>query len=640
MPNKLISIRDMLKSAETAVKSGDAARATSLYAAVLARAPGHSKAKRALQRLRRGIAGAQGLTQADVNQVIATLNSGRFEEAVRLTRGLIARAPKEPLLYNILGMALASSGKNAEAIKVFRNAVKINPSYAEALANLGASFLEVDQVADALANLQKATRLKPDLAEAFHNLGTAYGRDGQQDQALISFDKALKIRPDYVNALNSKGVLLKDRGQLSEAISCYQAGLAISPNSADILINLGYALNQFNQEEQAADYLQQALTITPENGDVWMRLGVLRASLGDTDNALKALDRALVVTPDNAEPYLTKTALTKYRSGEPEITKMKALFAARKQERSHGMYLGFGLGKALEDIGEFTDAFTCWSWANRIRRQDFSYSVDTDRRLFARVKSAFGGRYIDAYRGYQDHECSPIFVVGMLRSGTTLVEQILASHTQVQGAGELDFVNSYGRRNLEKIEQNPDFDFAPFATEYRETRARCSTDHQHIVDKLPGNFLWLGLIKSVFPKAKIINMRRDPRDNCLSVYKNFFEANAHEYGYDLKELAEFYALYREIMAFWEPQLEGQIYHCDYEKLTAEPEGESRKLLEFCDLNWQPEVLEFYNAKNIVKTASIGQIRQKINRKSVHAWQRFETELAPLIKALEQTGYLA
>jgi tetratricopeptide (TPR) repeat protein len=385
--------------------------------------------------------------------------------------------------------------------------------------------------------------------------------------------------------------------------------------------------------------LQQALTITPENAEVWMRLGVTLASLDQTQEALAALNRALALAPENAEPYLTISALKKYQTTDPEIADMKALFAARKNEKSIGMYLGFGLGKALEDIGNYSDAFEHWDWANRIRRQDFTYSINTDRTLFKRIRSTFNPQYLDTYRGYQDYKSTPIFVVGMLRSGTTLIEQILASHTQVQGAGELNFISGFGRRNMKKIEQNPEFDFTAFGTEYREVLARYSGENGPVVDKLPGNFMWLGMIKSVFPKAKIINMRRDPRDNCLSIYKNYFQADAHEYGYDLKELAEYYALYRDMMSYWDTTLKGHIYHCDYETLTAEPEVESRKLLEFCDLSWQPGVLEFHKAKHVVKTASIGQVRHEINQKSVKSWQRFERELSPLISALERTGYL-
>jgi tetratricopeptide (TPR) repeat protein len=639
MAEDTMSIKETVEAAERAAKAGDVAAAADLFARVLARVPSHSRAKKGLVRVRKAGGGSARLTQSDVDRTVQLLQAGQFDRAAIEARRLIAIAPSEPLLHNILGMALSSVGKFDDAVTAFRSAVHLNPAYGEAQANLGAALLEQGHGRDALAALRKATELKPSLPEGWLNLGVAERQAGNTETALACMARALALNPRYANALNTRGAFLKDLWRHDEAVRDFEAALAIQPDNPDVLINCGYALSEMNREPEAIANLEKAATMDTNNAELPYRIGVLKAQMNDRDGAMTAFRRALALKPDYHEVRRTITTMQKYTADSPEIAEFETLLKDRALSEDSRMHLSFAAGKALEDAGEPARAFAHWRTGNAIRYGQFDYAPDRDAALVDRIRRIFTPERINGYTGTQDASGRQIFVLGMMRSGTTLVEQVLASHSGATGAGELIDVNNFARHNIDALESDDTFDLADMIEGYATTLDRFATGATKVIDKLPINFLWIGLIRMAFPNAKIVNLTRDPRDNALSIFKNYFSSMGNEYAYDLDALARFYLLYRDLMDYWDECLPGLVHHVSYEALTADLEGESRRLLAHCGLDWEPGVLDFHKTEKVVKTASIAQVREQVHTRSVAAWKRYASELEPFTRIVTAAGRL-
>jgi Flp pilus assembly protein TadD len=637
MAHKPENIPGLLKTAEQARKRGDISAALNHYGAILARMPDHAKAKKAVLRLRKDMGGTAALTQADVNQLVNLLNSGDFQTTATQARILLVLAPTEPLLYNILGVALSRLKRHNGAIAAFRSALRLRPAYPEVLGNLGGELLATGALTEAETTIDKAIAQKPDLPEAWHNRGLLAAARGLPEDALIAYDRALRLRPTYGNALNSKGAVLSDLMRYDAAIACFKQALKLTPNDIGSLTNLAYAHAGAGDDDLAMATLSKVLALDPDNAQVLFRLGVMQGQRGDKDASFASFDKALALEPKNYEIYRTKSTLTKFSVDDPQLGLLDTLLADPELEQTGRMHLSFARGKMREDIGDFSGAFADWNTGNAIRYQGFDYTPARDQRLFAQIKDVFSAGYFNRNNAAQDTDFRPIFIIGMNRSGTSLVEQILASHTDVFGAGELVDVDFFARNHLAAHETGTDTDLAGFAGKYRARLEGFARGEARIIDKLPINFMWVGLIKTLFPNASIVHLSRDARDNCLSIYKNYFDSQGNEYAYDLEALAAFYLEYKSLMAHWDQVLPGAVYTLSYEDLTTDLTGECRKLLAHCGLEWQDAVLEFHKSDRVVKTASIGQVRQKVYKSSVQSWKRFEHELAPLITALRAGG---
>ncbi len=635
------SIKEILQLAQSAEKKGDVAGALIGYSEILAKAPGHSKARRAVQKLRKLHGVGKTLTQADVDRVLVLLQSSRFEEAANATRILISIAPKEALLHNILGLSLVNTNDYSGASTSFRAAVKINPQYTEALSNLGSALVQMGSLLEAIRHLQSAVKQNPNMAEAYHNIAIAYKGIIQPDDALENVEHALRINPGYVNAMNTKGTILQELGRIEEAKACIQAGLNIEPANSDLLISLGSVYAIEGDLDRAKAAMEIALPGAGDAATPKFKIGVLLGQMGRREDAIKLIKEAVTIDPTLASGYRSLGMLHQFSSGDPLISEMEGIYQKYGSNPGVKMHLGFALGKAYEDLGEYEKSFDYLLEGNRQKRKIVSsYSTKNMREQLATIQSTFDHQTIERLRQLSVPTEKPVFIVGMNRSGTTLVEQILASHSQFYGADELIHVDRFGQRNFDKIGDLPNSVYIEFCDEYLAHLDRVSGGNsERVSDKLPVNFRWIGLIKGLFPKAKIINLTRDPRDNCLSIFKNFFESPGNQYAYDLVELAEYYVSYKSMMDHWHLQFPGEIHEVSYEDLTASQEKQSRRMLMYCGLDWEDGVLEFHKTKRDVKTASVGQVREKMYQKSVKSWQNYETQLKPLIDVLEKAGRL-
>ncbi|MEJ2452406.1 MAG: sulfotransferase [Gammaproteobacteria bacterium] len=304
------------------------------------------------------------------------------------------------------------------------------------------------------------------------------------------------------------------------------------------------------------------------------------------------------------------------------------------------MELAFALGKVYADLKLDAQSFEYYRQGNALKRATLDYSIGQDRELFAAIKQTVTSEFLQRHAGTGCDDATPIFIIGMPRSGTTLTEQILASHSQVHGAGELNELKFLIERACESHTQEfpqgllglNKTELSAIASTYLERLHAYAPGAPRITDKMPHNFLYLGLIHLLFPKAKIIHCLRNPMDNALSIYRALF-ARSHAYAYDLEELGQYYHLYQDLMAHWRELMPGGFYELRYEDLVSDQETQTRRLLDYCELPWEDACLEFYQTSRVVRTASLAQVRQPMHRNSVEAWRRFERQLQPFVQAL-------
>lgn len=615
-----------------------------------------------------------------INLLGAVLQRQRkWQEAIDIYNQAILLKPDFAEAYSNRGNALHQQGKLDEALESYDRAIQIKPDYAIAFFNRGNVLCQLRNLEEGLKSYDKAIELKPDSAEAYSNRGNILGELGELEEALTSYNKAIALKSDYVEAHSNRGNILGFLGYLDEAQKSYETAIKLKPSYAQAHSNLGSVLEQTGRLIDAIESYDKAITLKPdfveaysnrgnvlaqlgkpdealENFDKAIRLnpdfveahsnrGKVLDEIGRLDDALQSYERAIQLKPDYADAHRSISTLIKYDRQNPHIKIMESLLSNSVLSDQDRMYLYFALAKVYDDLGEYKDSFDYLQKANFLRHQELNYDIDSDKNLFAKIKEVLNSKNLASIDTPDSNtNLRTLFIVGMPRSGTSLVEQILASHSKVHGAGELEvigrlafpiisgkfhggFNQSNARIFTEKIES--------LHNNYLETLTSLNVRKTVFTDKMPNNFIFVGLILSAFPQSKIIHVKRDPIATCWSNYKHFFSGKGNGYAYDMTNLAEFYNLYRDLMAFWHEQFPGMIYELDYESLTENQEEQSRKLLDFCGLDWEKECLYFYKTKRAVRTASSAQVRRKMYKGSSEAWRKYESYLQPLINSLNR-----
>ena len=608
------------------------------------------------------------LSKEQVDSVIALYSSGKINETIVAINALNEDYPNEALLYNLLGACYKALGQLEASIKMFETAVAVMPDFADAHFNLGVVFKEFGQLDAAVKCYEKAIAIKPNYADAHNNLGNTLMELNQLDAAVKCYEKALAIKPNYAEVHNNLGNVLKKLNQLDATVKCYEKALAIKPDYAEAHNNLGNVLKELNQLDAAVKSYEQALAIKSDYaeahnniGIAFRKLGQLDAAVksyeqaiaikpdfayahhnlgnvlmdfGEQDVAVKSYEQAIAIKPDYAEAYRNLSAHKKYTANDPQITQMQSLFSKSNLSQSDHIHLCFALAKVNEDLGNQDKFFKFLHKGNRLRKQELNYSFYKDRNLFDVVKKIFKS---PLSLSYKTSTIRPIFIVGMPRSGTSLVEQIIASHHEVYGAGELyNLANSISPILEEYLNQNTNTllekDFLTIRQQYLDSLSSFNVLESIITDKMPLNFRYIGFILSAFPEAKIVHLKRDAMATCWSMYKRYF-TEENGFTFNQEDLAGFYGLYKNLMDFWHQLFPNKIFDMCYEDLTTNQEEETRKLLKYCELDWDENCLNFHTSKRAVKTASALQVRQKMYQGSSEAWKKHEKYLQRLIKAL-------
>lgn len=567
---------------------------------------------------------------------------GRHRQALASFERALQLQPDYAEAHNGRGSSLQELGQPEAAVTAYRQALSLRADYPEAHNNLANALHELGHPEEALECLATALRLNPGFAQAHNNRGRVLLSLGQSQQAAQCFNNALELQPVYYEAMGGLGNALNQAGQHLQAIDCFKRVLEHQPDYAPAHTGLGLALSDAGDHQSALKHFRRVVELQPGLAQGQSNLGNLLADLGRREEAAACYLRALEINPEFAEACNNLSQVKTFREGDPLVSRMLARMNAPHLEDTDRLHLGYALGKAHDDLGRVDKAFEFFSLANRLQKQGLGYDIQQDREQFSFIKSLFSAEVPPLGRGqFEAAVREPIFIVGMPRSGTSLVEQILASHPGVFGAGELgtlgrimssllpDMAGSGGRPR--------DKHFVRLRDIYMAKLAGLKTDRALVTDKMPGNFRWIGFLLCAMPGVKIVHVQRDPVATCWSMFRHHFAAGGVGYSCDLEDLAGYYRLYLDLMAFWREGFPGQFYDLDYQALTESQEAETRKLLDYCALEWDPACIEFHNTGRAVRTLSASQVRQPMYQGSSRAWRKYEAHLQPLLRGLGLSG---
>jgi tetratricopeptide (TPR) repeat protein len=549
---------------------------------------------------------------------------GDTKKAIRAFKSALKADPKfYPAHYNI-GVLYQGSGKFNDAVASYQHALKIKPDYAEAYNNLGITLQALGRLDEGEASFTQAIAFKPDYAEAHYNLGVTHHELGKLEDSQASYTQAIALKPDYAEAHYNLGNTHKELGRLEEAEASYTQAIAFKPDFSEAHTNLGNTLKELFRLDEAEASLTQAIALNPNCAETHRSLGVTLQVMGRLNEAEASLMQAIALNPECAKAHRSLTLMKTYDSQDEQYSKMVELYLDKNISEEQRCHINFGLAKACEDLGDFEKAFAHYSEGNMLRKKILKYNINQDVELFKKIKSNHSriiSNSLEPDKLFKDPK--PIFIVGMPRSGTTLVEQIISSHSKVTGAGELSFAPKFGAAiakgsselNYEAVQN--------FRTRYLTKLMSVSKGNSIVTDKMPQNFLYLGLIASAFPEAKIVHVKRNSAAVCWSNYKQYFFSKYIGYCYAIDDVLSYYKMYENLMEFWENSLSKIIYNLDYERLIANQESETRQLINYLGLDWDEKCLSPQDNMRSVETASNLQVRKKVYQGSSQEWKRYE-----------------
>lgn len=579
---------------------------------------------------------SMGMNVSDAMQsALGHYQAGQLAQADAICRQILVASPNHPDSLHLSGMIASQMGKNGIAVGLISKAISIKPSCAMHY-NLGSILHDMGRLDAAVENYRKALALKPDFVEAHCNLGLVLMEQGKLDAAVESCRRALALKPDFAEAYNNLGNALKDQCKLEAATACYRQALKLKPDLAEVHSNLGNALQEQGEPEEAIESFRKALALKPDDVDAHIGLGRVYQDTGQFTTAKVHLDQALALKPDHPVAWSALAFLRKMTTDDlPWAEKAQRLLLESGLKPREEMRLCHALGKYCDDTRRYEEAFKHYERANKLKRHLAGpFDRDGFRRFVDMIISAHAPEIMQRQAGGSTSR-RPLFIVGMPRSGTSLTEQILASHPEVFGAGELRFWAQQAHSHLSTMSSwHRDTPLLQDIAAQCEAELQChSATALRVVDKMPDNFLNLGLIHAVFPQARILHTRRNPVDTCLSIYFQNF-ASGHAYANDLDDLAFYYREYHRLMAHWHAVLPPEVLlDVPYEALIEDQEGWSRRIIEFIGLEWDERCLDFHETERKVGTASNWQVRQKIYKTSKERWRNYEKFLGPLLDAL-------
>jgi len=614
------------------------------------------------------------VTKPTINQVLQQAvdahKAGQTQEAHRLYSAILKVQPQHPDANHNTGLLTVGFGKIELALPFFKTALEANPNIAQfwyshivalikldklidakalldqaktkgikgtdfdqleqklndagAYYNMGIALQEKNNLEEAIEAYNKALSIKPDYTNAYYNMGIALKNQGKSEEAIEAYNKAITLKSDYVEAYYNMGVALQEQGKMEEAIKAYNKAIALKSDYVKAYNNMGVVLQEQGKMEEAIKAYNKAITIKPDYAEAYNNMGNALQEQGKMEEAIKAYNKAITIKPDYAEANRHLSLVTKYKSDTAQISEVEALLQRTDLKTSDRCHLLYTYAKMQEDLGNLSAAFGSYVAGGELRQKLLAYEFTKDEHMFDQIKKT-APLLKDYSISLSDNAIrhTPIFILGMPRSGTTLVEQIVSSHTQVKGAGELDYTTRFGI-DLAIGKTTPDVEpLHVFRERYLVELAKKANGQAFITDKLPGNFVFIALICAAFPEAKIVNVKRNAEATCWSNFKHYFSSKGLGYSYNLTDTVKYYRLYKDLMDFWYQRYNDRIYNLDYDMLTEDQEPETRRLIEHLQLSWQDACLAPNKNKRVVKTASQQQIRQKVYKGSSQAWRQYE-----------------
>ena len=571
------------------------------------------------------------------------LLAARPDLAEAQAREILAVVPASAEAWGLLAEALSRQGDADGAGRAY--AGQIAASVHEPQLQEAAAALADNRLAAAERLLKPFLKRHPDTVAALRMLAEVAGRLGRYDDAEVLLARCLELAPNFAPARHNHALVLYRQNRPAEAIAEADRLLADEPGHPAYRSLKAAALAQIGEYDAAIAGYQAVLAEHPLQPKGWMSLGHALKTVGRTNESIAAYRSSLEQQPGLGESWWSLANLKTFRFSDADVAAMQAQLARADLAEDDRLHLHFALGKALEDQARDADAFEHYCQGNALRRRGLAYDAEETSAQLARSKALFTADFFAARAGWGSDAPDPIFVVGLPRSGSTLVEQILSSHGEVEGTMELPDIASIARRlgGERRPGDTPAYpglladlgaeQLKALGEEYLErTRIQRKTGRPLFIDKMPNNFAHAGLIHLILPRAKIVDVRRHPLACGFSGFKQHF-ARGQGFTYDLEDLGRYYADYVALMAHVDAVLPGRIHRVIYEQLVQDPEPEVRRLLAYCGLEFDPACLRFHETARPVRTASSEQVRQPLNRDGLDQWRRFEPWLAPLKAAL-------
>lgn len=548
-----------------------------------------------------------------LKQAYAAHRSGQLDEARGMYQEFLSMDPYHADANNLMGLLYIQSKKPVKAVRHIRRALRADPENAQSHFNLGVAYKDQGRIADAADALAEAARLDPGNMEYTSSHGNALRLTGKPEEAARILEQAFR------RASGNRGVRLN---------------LALAQN------DLGAALIKRGDPAQGIRHFLRALDLEPGHAPAHMNLGLTQEQLGMVEEAGKHYRAAIKANPDFADAHFQLAHLRTQRSSENEIEAMKRLLDKPGTHSRDRICLGFGLGFALESAGRYAQAFRCMERAHQLQSAGKRFDIEAEANRFAAIKTVFSSERLARPEATGTGDAHPVFIVGMPRSGTTLTEQILASHPDLFGAGESMALAQAARDCAEGqaypagLERMDSKKLLLAGQKYLSGLPHDANNARRFTDTTPMNFLFVGFAALLFPEAKFILCERDPMDNGLSLYRQML-TGFNEFAHDLETMGAYFRLQQDLMEHWKNTLGERALRLQYEELVCNSEDKVHRLLTFCGLPFDERCMKFYQSDRVVRSPSAAQVRQPVFDSSIGAWKRYEKELAPLQAALQR-----
>ncbi len=593
----------------------------------------------------------------------------KLDEAQRYAQAAQMQGPADARAHEIQGDVMLAMARPGEAVKAYRQIEKLDPARDIADRMMRARAMMAGnrpedgkrgerlrfqrEMAEAGRHerdgepgkaediYRKILRSEPDHVEAMRLLAATAVKHGKRSDAEVFLRRAVTVAPDYARAWLDLSLVQLDQDKFEEAVTSAQALVRLTPTVADSHLAVGNALARVGNAKEAAAAYREALECSPGHTGALSGLAQQLKTIGLQDEAVATHRENIARNPTEAEPWWSLANLKTFQFSEDDLSNMASLLENATLEDQSRVQLCNALGLGWEGKKDYDRAFRYFERGNTLRRTVETYDPVENEVITDRLIDVFNEQFLSKNAGHGDPDSSPIFIVGLPRSGSTLIEQILASHSQVEGTHELSelprLVRSLPRaKTQDRFPENlPGLQnqlWARFGQRYLESVERYRSGSPRFIDKNPNNFIYVGLLALILPGAKIINARRHPMDSCFGTYKQLF-AQGQPFSYDLTEIGEYYLQYQRQMNHWHEVLPGKVLDIQYEDVVADLDGQVRRLLAFCDLPFEPQCLSFWETERAVKTASSEQVRTPLYSSSVNLWRRYEGHLDELQEIL-------
>jgi len=605
---------------------------------------------------------------------VALLDQDRLEESIATLERACARAPDFAHARVDLARAYRRGGRAAQAREEVRRVLEAHPHHHRAWLAYGDALVDLKQYDDARIAFERARLTDPERERVEAATAALVADDRKKAEAL--FRAILQADPSHVAALvgiaavslaadkpwdaerllrhalrQSAHVPLALRGlvpallalgRVQEAEESARRVLQVEPENPQSWVTVAVVATRLLQQERSLEAYEKAAALKPEEERIRLSIGHVQKTLGRRGDSEASYKAALAINPAMGAAYWSLADLKNYTFSDAEISAMQGLLQGDRP-RDDVAQVHFALGKAFEQRQDYPKAFEHYAQGNTLRSLDAPFDIEGFERRSARIQAFFDRQFFATYAGSGNPSRAPIFIVGLPRSGSTLLEQILASHSHVEGTMELPniitLVHQFDDMATSRdgypqtLRDIPSAALAALGSRYMEETAPLrAAERQHFTDKLPNNFSHIGLIQAILPNATVIDARRHPMDACFSTFKQHF-ASGQTFSYDLEDLGRYYRSYLSLMDHWDTVLPGKVLHVQYEDMVREPELQIRRLLKHCGLDFEPACLSFHTTRRSVRTASAEQVRQPIYASGVGYWRHFERELEPLRRAL-------